>query len=173
MAQEWKSWSNVDNLFPSCRPQSTELSHSSNSPFIRFANQLLFQSSPNKCSTLQSSKSWSVYLLIFKVNQDNLDDVILLASQGVSCTEVQEGLIVRRGLLNWPHSKLGQHCAVRCLILTRGYNRSRACLALAQSTHLRLIQGKTIVRTYTTTAQEPSIFNDKKHRQCVLLIYSV
>ena len=41
-----------------------------------------------------------VYLLIFKVNQDNLDDVILLTSQGVSFTEVQEGLISRRGLLN-------------------------------------------------------------------------
>ena len=40
--------------------------------------------------TLQSSKSPSVYWLIFKVNQDNPDDVILLASQGVSFTEVQE-----------------------------------------------------------------------------------
>ena len=46
--------------------------------------------------TLQSSKSRSVYSLIFKVNQDSLGDVILLASQGVSFTEVQEGLIVRR-----------------------------------------------------------------------------
>ena len=34
---------------------------------------------------------------MFKVNQDNLDNVIILASQGVSLTEVQEGLIVRRG----------------------------------------------------------------------------
>ena len=48
--------------------------------------------------TLQSSKSRSVYLLIFKVNIDSLGDVILLASQGVSFTEVQEGLIVRRGV---------------------------------------------------------------------------
>ena len=40
--------------------------------------------------TLQSSKSQSVYLLIFKVNQDSLGNVILLASQGVSFTEVQE-----------------------------------------------------------------------------------
>ena len=49
--------------------------------------------------TLQSSKSRSVYLLMFKVNQDSLGglgDVILLASQGVSLTEVQEGLIVSR-----------------------------------------------------------------------------
>ena len=35
-------------------------------------------------------------MLIFKVNQDSLCDVILLASQGVSFTEVQEGLIVRK-----------------------------------------------------------------------------
>ena len=42
--------------------------------------------------TLQSSKSQSVYLLIFKVNQDNLADVNVLASQGVSFTKVQEGL---------------------------------------------------------------------------------
>ena len=40
--------------------------------------------------TLQSSKSGSVYLLIFKVNQDSMGDVILLASQGVYFTEVQE-----------------------------------------------------------------------------------
>ena len=46
--------------------------------------------------TLQSSKSRSVYLLIFKVNQDILGDVILLILKGVSFTEVQEGLIVRR-----------------------------------------------------------------------------
>ena len=47
--------------------------------------------------TLQSSKSRSVYLLMFKVNQDILDDFILLVSQGVCFTEVQDGLIVRRG----------------------------------------------------------------------------
>ena len=35
-------------------------------------------------------------MLIFKVNQDSLGDVILLASQGVYFTEVQEGLILRR-----------------------------------------------------------------------------
>ena len=44
--------------------------------------------------TLQSPSSQIVCLLIFKVNQGNLDDVILLASQGVSSTDVQEGLIV-------------------------------------------------------------------------------
>ena len=48
--------------------------------------------------TLQSSKSWIICLLIFKVNQDSQVDVILLASQGVSFTKVQEGLIVRRGV---------------------------------------------------------------------------
>ena len=48
--------------------------------------------------TLQSFKSRIVCLLIFKVNQDSQVDVILLASQGVSFTEVQEGLIVRRGV---------------------------------------------------------------------------
>ena len=37
-------------------------------------------------------------MLIFKVNQDSLDDVILLTSQGVSFTETQEGLFVRRGV---------------------------------------------------------------------------
>ena len=46
--------------------------------------------------TLQFSKSRSVYLLIFKVNQDILGDVILLVLKGVSFTGVQEGLIVRR-----------------------------------------------------------------------------
>ena len=45
--------------------------------------------------TFQSSKSWIVCLLIFKVNQG---DVILLTSQGVSFTEVQKGLIVKRGV---------------------------------------------------------------------------
>ena len=49
--------------------------------------------------TLKSLKSRFVYLLIFKVNQDSLDDVILLTSSGVSFTEVQKGLIVRRGSL--------------------------------------------------------------------------
>ena len=48
--------------------------------------------------TLQSLKSQIVCLLIFKVNQDSLGDVILLTLQGVSFTEVQEGLIVRRGV---------------------------------------------------------------------------
>ena len=48
--------------------------------------------------TLQSSKYRIVCLLIFKVNQDSLGDVILLTSQGVSFTEVQERLIVRRGV---------------------------------------------------------------------------
>ena len=48
--------------------------------------------------TLQSPKSPIVCLLIFKVNQDSLRDVILWTSQGVSFTEVQEGLIVGRGL---------------------------------------------------------------------------
>ena len=33
-------------------------------------------------------------------------------------------------LLNQPYCKVGQHCAVRCLILTRCNNRSRANLAL-------------------------------------------
>ena len=48
--------------------------------------------------TLQSFKSRIVCLLIFKVNQDSLGDVILLTSQGVSFTEVQEGLNVKRGV---------------------------------------------------------------------------
>ena len=47
--------------------------------------------------TLQSSKSRVACLLMFKVNQDSLGDVILLTSQGVSFTEVQEGL-------SWPSS---------------------------------------------------------------------
>ena len=38
------------------------------------------------------------YLLIFKVKEDSLSDVIFLASQGVSFTEVQEGLVGRRGV---------------------------------------------------------------------------
>ena len=42
--------------------------------------------------TLKSSKSRIVCLLIFKVNQDSLGDVILLTLQGVSITDVQEGL---------------------------------------------------------------------------------
>ena len=41
---------------------------------------------------LQSSKSRIVCLLIFEENQNSLGDVILLTSQGVSFTEVQEGL---------------------------------------------------------------------------------
>ena len=45
--------------------------------------------------TLQSSKSWIVRLLIFKVKQDSLGDVILLTSQVVSFTEVQEGSFSR------------------------------------------------------------------------------
>ena len=44
--------------------------------------------------TLQSSKSLIAGLLIFKVNQDSLNDVILLTLQGVSFTKVQEGLIL-------------------------------------------------------------------------------
>ena len=35
---------------------------------------------------------------MFEVKQYSLGDVILLTSQGVSFTEVQEGLIVRRGV---------------------------------------------------------------------------
>ena len=42
--------------------------------------------------TLQSSKSRSVCLLMFEVKQDSIGDVILLTSQGVSFTVVQEGL---------------------------------------------------------------------------------
>ena len=48
--------------------------------------------------TLQSSKSRIFGLLIFKVNQDSIGDVILLTLQGVSFTEVQEGLNLRRGV---------------------------------------------------------------------------
>ena len=36
-------------------------------------------------ATLQSSKSWSVYLLIFKVNQDSLDVVILAGLYALLC----------------------------------------------------------------------------------------
>ena len=43
--------------------------------------------------TLQSSKSWIVCLLMFKVNRDSQGDDILLTSQGVSFTEVLEGLL--------------------------------------------------------------------------------
>ena len=46
--------------------------------------------------TLQSFKSRIVKLLIFKVTEDSLGYNVLLASQGVSFHEVQEGLIVRR-----------------------------------------------------------------------------
>ena len=42
--------------------------------------------------TLQSFKSWSVCLLVFEVKRNGQDDVILLSSQGVSFTEVYEGL---------------------------------------------------------------------------------
>ena len=42
--------------------------------------------------TLQSSKSRIACLLKFKVKKVSLGDVILLTSQGVSITEVQEGL---------------------------------------------------------------------------------
>ena len=50
--------------------------------------------------TLQSSKSWIVRLLIFKVKQDSLGDVILLTSQVVSFTEVQEGSFSRFDILS-------------------------------------------------------------------------
>ena len=46
--------------------------------------------------TLQSSKSWSVCLLMFDVKQDSQGDVILLTSPGVSFTEIPEGLNVKR-----------------------------------------------------------------------------
>ena len=39
---------------------------------------------------------------MFKVNQDSLGDVILLTSQGVSFTEVQEGLNVKREVVALP-----------------------------------------------------------------------
>ena len=43
------------------------------------------------------SKSQIVYLLIVKVKFDNYGDInVLLASQGVSFTEVEERLILRR-----------------------------------------------------------------------------
>ena len=48
--------------------------------------------------TLQSSKSRNVCLLIFEINQDSLGDVILLTSQGVSFTEVQEGFLASQGV---------------------------------------------------------------------------
>ena len=41
-------------------------------------------------------------------------------------------------LLNCPHSKLGPHCTVRCLILTRRDNRRRACLTLLCAKHTPL-----------------------------------
>ena len=40
--------------------------------------------------TLQPSKSRSVCLLMFKINQDSLGDVILLTSQGVSFTDLAQ-----------------------------------------------------------------------------------
>ena len=42
--------------------------------------------------TLQSSKSWSVCFLVFKVKQESKSDDILFTSQGVFFTEVLEGL---------------------------------------------------------------------------------
>ena len=48
--------------------------------------------------TLKCSKSRIVCLPIFIINQYSLGDVILLTSRGVSFTEVQEGLILRRGV---------------------------------------------------------------------------
>ena len=45
-------------------------------------------------------------------------------------------------LLNRLHSKLGQHCTVRCLILTRSDNRSRICLALHCAKHTPLNKGE-------------------------------
>ena len=45
--------------------------------------------------TLQSSKSRIVCLQMFKENQDRIGDVILFTSQGVSFTEVQEGVNVK------------------------------------------------------------------------------
>ena len=42
--------------------------------------------------TLQCSQSRIVCLLMVKVKQDSLGDVILFTSQGVSFKEVQEGL---------------------------------------------------------------------------------
>ena len=42
--------------------------------------------------TLQSFKTQSVCFLMFEVKRDRQGDVILLSSQGVSFTEVQEGL---------------------------------------------------------------------------------
>ena len=46
-------------------------------------------------------------------------------------------------LLNLLHSKLGQHCTVRCLILTRSDNKSRTCLALHCAKHTPLNKGET------------------------------
>ena len=45
--------------------------------------------------TLQSFKSRIACLLMFEVKRDSLGDVILLSSQGVSFTKVQEGLKVK------------------------------------------------------------------------------
>ena len=52
--------------------------------------------------TLQSSKSWIVCLLMFKVNRDSQGDDILLTSQGVSFTEVLEGLKKKLPSNRWP-----------------------------------------------------------------------
>ena len=61
-------------------------------------NPDLLLRSRSKFSFNLKFKSQIVCLLIFKVNQDSQVDVILLASQGVSFTEVLEGLILRRGV---------------------------------------------------------------------------
>ena len=68
------------------------------SGFVRIkpgTNQVSFIVAHNfgKMLILQSSKSRSVCLLMFEVKRDSLGDVILLTSQGVFFTEVQEGLI--------------------------------------------------------------------------------
>ena len=45
-------------------------------------------------------------------------------------------------LLNKPHSKLGQQCPGRCLILTRCDNRGRACIAFLCAKHTPLNNGE-------------------------------
>ena len=52
--------------------------------------------------TLQSSKSWIVCVLVFKVKLDSLGYNVLLATQDVSFAEVQEGLIVKREVYALP-----------------------------------------------------------------------
>ena len=51
--------------------------------------------------TLQSSKSWIVCVLVFKVKLDSLGYNVLLATQDVSFAEVQEGLNVESGKMNF------------------------------------------------------------------------